>query len=232
MKNVLIIISVLCFFSACRFKTGSGNIVTEKRSTSAFTGVNASGGFEIEIKNGPVEQVTVEADDNIIKDIETNVSDGQLKIRVRTNNLHDAHLKVFITAPQINKITASAGADITVKDELRSSDEINLQASSGSKIITALDAPSVSADASSAGDIEVSGRTKTFNVESSSGSSVKASQLLSENTIATASSGATANVHASVSLQANASSGGNINYKGGGSTKINQSSGGSVNKED
>ena len=232
MKNLLIGIAVLCFFSACSYRTGSGNIVTEKRNTGAFTGVNAAGGFNIEIKNGPAVEVTVEADDNIIKDIETEVSGGQLRIRVKANNLSDAHLKVFITAPEINKINVSAGADIIVKDGLKSAEEISLNASSGSKITTAVDAPGISADASSAGDILVSGRTKTFTVESSSGSSVKAFQLLSENTVATASSGASADVHASVSLQANASSGGNIKYKGGGTTKINQSSGGSVNKED
>ena len=232
MRNLLIVSAGLLLFSACSHRTGSGNIVTEKRTTSSFTGVNAAGGFEIEIKNGPAEEVTIEADDNIIKYIKTNVEDGQLKIRLKINNVNEAHLKVFITAPEINKINTSAAAVLTVKDGLKSAGEINLQASSGSKITAAVDAPSVVANASSAGDIIINGRTKTFTAESSSGSSIKAFQLLSENTVATASSGASTNVHASVSLNANASSGGNVKYKGVTNAKINQSSGGSVSKED
>lgn len=232
MKNLLIVFASLLFFSACRYRTGSGNIVTEKRSTGSFTGVSAAGGFQVEIKNGPAEEVTVEADDNLIKYIETDVSGGQLRIRLKVHNVNDAHLKVFITAPEINKLNASAAADIEAKDGLKSSGEINLQASSAAKITTAVDAPSVKADASSAGEISLSGRTKNFTAESSSGSNIKASQLLSENTVATASSGASAHVHASVTLEANASSGGNINYLGGANVKVSQSSGGSVNKED
>ena len=232
MKNLLIAFASLLFFSACHYRTGSGNIVTEKRSTGSFTGVSAAGGFQVEIKNGPAEEVTVEADDNLIKYIETDVSGGQLRIRLKVHNVNDAHLKVFITAPEINKLNASAAADIEAKDGLKSSGEINLQASSAAKITTAVDAPSVKADASSAGEISLSGRTKNFTAESSSGSNIKASQLLSENTVATASSGASAHVHASVTLEANASSGGNINYLGGANVKVSQSSGGSVNKED
>ncbi len=231
MKKYIILIFVVSIFTACRHTTGSGNIISEKRNVGSFTGVNVAGGFTVEIKNGPAGEVTLEADDNIIKSIETEVKNGQLKIRLDVDNLSDAHLRVFITAPLINKIHAAAGSDITVQGGLRESNEIELKASSGSKIKTAVDAPSVSADASSAGDIEVSGRTKKFSAESSSGAGIKAAGLLSEITDASASSGASAHVHASVTLTANASSGGNIYYSGGANAKINESSGGNVNKE-
>ena len=143
---------------------------------------------------------------------------------------NDVHMKVFVTVSDLNKINSSAAADVDVKDELSSDNTIDLSASSGSSIKVIINAPEAKADASSGGEIEISGRTKNFDVEVSSGSSVHASKLLSENTIAEASSGGTAEVHASVQLDAKASSGGTISYKGAATAITKESSGGSINK--
>ena len=231
MKKLLIFVLAISIMGGCRSRRGSGNIITEKRSTGSFTGISVGGGFEVEIKMGPAE-VMVESDDNIIKYIETDVVNGELKIRVRNNtSLRDAHLKVYITAPEINGINSSASADVEVKDVLRSGRTIKLHSSSGSNIKGAFDAPDIKADASSGGELEISGRTRNFKASSSSGSAIDAKGLLSENTIVTVSSGASAHVHSSVSLEATASSGGNITYRGGGNVKKSVSSGGEVEKE-
>jgi hypothetical protein len=231
MKKLLIIILSFSILGACRYKTGSGNIVTEKRSTGSFTGLSAGGGFDVEIKTGPTE-VIVESDDNIIKYIETDVVNGELKIRLDHISIHDAHLKVYVTAPEINNIKSSASANIKAKDVLKSGLAIRLQASSGSEIKAALDAPEVFANASSGGELNLSGRTRDLKAESSSGSTINSKELLSENANVSVSSGASAHVHASLSLDATASSGGNVTWRGGASNvKKSVSSGGEVEKE-
>ncbi len=231
MQKLGIFIIAILLFSACRYKSGSGNIVTEVRETGSFTGIRVSGGFEVELRHAGNEEVIVEADDNIIKYINTNVRKGELVINLDDLNVHDAHLKVLISAPSINSIKVSAGSDFIAKDELKSDGIIILKASSGSKIKTAVDAPGVEADASSAGEISISGRTKDFNAETSSGASILAKELLSENTVVQASSGSTAKVHASVKLEATASSGANVSYRGAASVQKSTSSGGAVEKE-
>ncbi|HMJ46283.1 MAG TPA: DUF2807 domain-containing protein, partial [Ferruginibacter sp.] len=94
-----------------------------------------------------------------------------------------------------------------------------------------IDVPEIEAGSSSGADIILNGRTRSFTANASSGSSIKASELMSENTIASTSSGATIKVHASISLKASASSGGDITYHGGGTVKKEESSGGSVRGE-
>lgn len=231
MKNLLILFFSAILLSSCANITGSGNIVTENRHTESFTGVQVGGGFDVEIKKGTTTGLIVEADDNLIKNIETDVRNGVLHIRIEKNSLTNAHLKIYITAPSINNIKASAGAEVEVKDGLADAAEIKLDASSGSKITSTVDAPSISTNTSSAGEVTLKGRTKNFNAESSSGASVNASDLLTENTVVSVSSGADAHVQSSVSLNASASSGGSVNYKGGGTVTQNVSSGGSVSKE-
>lgn len=232
MKKLLIIFLAFSVLAGCRMKRGSGNIVTEKRNTGSFKGISVGGGFNVELKTGATE-VIVESDDNIIKYIETEVENGQLKVRLsHINNLSDAHLKVYISSPEINDIEASASADIEAKDVLKSGGTMELHSSSGSNINAKLDAPEIIANASSGGGIDLSGRTRDLKATSSSGSTIDAKELLSENTTANVSSGATAHVHASLSLDATASSGGHITYRGGAvNVKKSESSGGGVEKE-
>jgi hypothetical protein len=231
MKKFLFILSAICLFTACRFKSGSGEIITQHRNLENFTGIDVGGDFDVEINTGSSTKVTVEADNNIIDDIETSTNAGQLKISVKEGiQYNNVHMKIFITAPEINKIQSAASADVIVKDWLKSNGKIIFKASSGSSIKASVDAPNTDSDASSGADIILSGRTQNLLVEASSGASVKAYELLSENTNAQTSSGAKAEVHASVKLQAKASSGGNISYRGNPSVVRNESSGGAVEK--
>ncbi len=72
---------------------------------------------------------------------------------------------------------------------------------------------------------------KTLTGSASSGASVKAADLLSENADVSASSGGSVRLYSSVNLKAQASSGGSIRYSGTPSTQIEKSSGGSVSKD-
>ncbi len=232
MRKLLLMMAIVGLMVGCEYKSGSGTLVKQTRNVEAFRGVSVGGGFDVEIRKGSPAKVEIEADDNLIDDIEVTVSNGQLKISVVDGvSFNDADMKVFITADELTKISSSASAKIVALDVLESDENISLKASSGSSIQATLNAPASTADASSGAEILVKGRTKSFEAESSSGASVKASDLLSENTSAKASSGATTDVHASVKLDASASSGGSITYRGEASAVKKESSGGSITKQ-
>ena len=231
MKNILLIILMIGALASCRFTSGSGDIVTSNRNIEDFRSVSAGGGFDVEIRTGSNYKVMVEADDNLIEDIETTVEGGQLKIRMKKNlNVRNAHLKIFVTAPSITNIESSASADIVVAGNLQADETIRFKASSGSSIKASIDAPAAEADASSGAQIDIDGRTRNLDVQASSGADVDADKLLSENTTAQTSSGGTADVHASVTLHAKASSGGTVNYRGVATVVKKENSGGSINK--
>jgi len=231
MKNLLLMVAILGCMAGCEYKNGSGNLITQTRNVDRFKAVIVGGGFDVEIRIGSPAKVVIEADDNIIDDIEATVNNGQLKISINDGiSFNDAHMKVFITSNEISRISSSASAKVVVIDEIESDENISLKASSGSSIKATVNAPVTEADASSGAEIVVKGRTKKFEAESSSGATVKASDLLSENTTAQASSGASTSVHASVQLNAKASSGGSVTYRGEASAVVKESSGGSIAK--
>ena len=233
MKHLLLLLPILFVLSSCHVITGSGNIISDKRITGDFTGISVGGDFQVELSTGSATEVTVEADDNVMPYIETRVSSGVLKIR--TKNLHsysNVHMKIYITAPDITDINVSASADLIAKDILKSDRSISFHASSSGTITAEVEAPEVANSASSAATIKITGKTKSYTADASSGADLKAADLLSENTNVTVSSGASAHVYASINLTANASSGGNISYRGGANVQKTSSSGGSVNRSE
>lgn len=219
---------MLCFIS-CNNRYGSGNIISVQKSVPEFTAISISGNIDAELRTGP-QKLIVEADDNLIRYIKTEVSNNKLKISTGPGNLRDAHLKVYITAPAINRISTSSSAEVFLKDRLKADGKIFLGASSAGEIEGAVDAPMVELDASSGSEMRVSGRTRELNVDASSGADVEAFELLSETTEVSASSGSEVKVHASVALKASASSGAGIKYRDGGQTTISSSSGGNVDR--
>ncbi len=233
MKQLLFLSFISILLSSCHIINGSGNIISQTRTTGDFRRISASNGFNVEVKIGPVTEVIVEADDNVMKYVETTVNGDDLKIGLKSNvSLTNAHLKVFVTSPAIDGIKASSGADVVVKDVLKNTGKLSFSASSAGTITTELDAPDVEANASSGATIKLTGKTKNFDATSSSGSNVKAGELLSENTAVNSSSGASATVHASVTLKAVSSSGASVHYYGAANVQKSVSSGGSVDKKD
>lgn len=233
MKQIIICLFALISFASCRYTTGSGNIITDKRNVGNFNGISVGGAFEVEVKIGPATELTIEADDNIMKYIETKVSGGIL--RIRTEDLHnysDVHMKIYITTPGLTSIRASASAEVKVLDVLSGKDKLSFHASSSGDIDADIDVPEVETDASSGGAINLRGKTKNYHAQASSGASIRTYELLSENTKVQVSSGASAKVHASVSLDARASSGGTISYHGAANVTKSESSGGNVSKKD
>jgi len=231
MKYLFFILTVFLASACNNTKRGSGVIIKEIKSVKAFDAVAASGSVNVDVQTGSTASVIVETDDNIMPFVETNVSNGILKIKLKDiNNLRNSTVYVHIIAPEIKSLTTSASAEITSNDIIRAAEKMVLKASSGSNINIKVDAPSVSGDASSGAEITCEGKTKEINGTSSSGSEINFSALQAETANVTVSSGASISLFASVGLIAKASSGGEITYKGGASSvQKNVSSGGSVN---
>jgi hypothetical protein len=233
MKQLLLLCTAFIVLHSCNYTTGSGNIITQKRQVGNFTGITASQSINVEVTMGAVTEVRVEADDNIMKHIVTDISGGVLKIKIEDMiSLSNTHVKVLVIVPGLKSISASSSASVKVLDVIKYNGKISFDASSSADIEAQVDAPEVSAEASSSGAVTLSGRTKNFRAQASSSGHIKAAQLLSENTTASANSSGSIDVHASVTLNADASSGGDITYRGGAAVKKDESSGGSVEKKD
>lgn len=102
MRKILIVLLAGCvaLVVGCHLPgiRGNGHIKTEDRTVSAFVNLDAGGAFEIEWQNGsPALRITT--DENLLRYVESNVSDDTLHLRTRGHIWPTHGIKVVISSP-------------------------------------------------------------------------------------------------------------------------------------
>jgi hypothetical protein len=228
---MLLFTTTSCVFEGITGIRGSRNVVSESRTISSnFEAIKVQQGINLYLTQGNSTDIKVEADDNIIDLLITEVKNNELEIYFEKNVYKAKARNVYLTTNEISKISTSSGAHVKTENTLQVK-VLELDSSSGSSIDIYVNAHEIMSEASSGADIDIIGKTNLFSAKASSGSSIDANDLTSIDVIAKASSGANIDVNVSGKLTVNASSGGDIDYKGN-PTNIDKktSSGGSVSR--
>jgi hypothetical protein len=76
----VVVVATVLVLPACSVVTGSGQTESETREVSGFTRVDLSGSGEVTVVQGDVESLTVEADENVLPVLTSDVSDSTLKL--------------------------------------------------------------------------------------------------------------------------------------------------------
>lgn len=198
---------------------GNGKVTTKERALNAdFHSVDARHGIDVYLIPGNTAQVKVEADENLHDVIETEVSNGVLRISTNKNIGRSTRKNVYVTYVNLKSLTAESGADIKAKEVLKAQ-HLNLFASSGGDIEISILSEEVVVKASSGGDIDLKGKTIKIHAEANSGGDIDAEHLEAIHAIANAGSGGSVEVNVKTSIEASASSGGKVEYSGNPSEK-------------
>ena len=226
---VLLITTTSCFIDGMTGIRGNGNVISEDRTISNdFDVIKVQQGINLYLTQGNSVTLNVEADENIMDLLITEVKNNELKVYFDKNVYRAKARNVFLTAKTISKIKTSSGASVKSENTLQVN-SLDLDSSSGSNIKVYVNAEEVTSSCSSGADIKIYGKAHTLSAKASSGSSIDADELETVDAYATASSGANINVNVTNRLTANASSGGDIDYEGEPSNvDKDTSSGGSV----
>lgn len=186
---------------------GSGNTVTEKREISDFKNIDVSGIFRVEIVAQKDFSLEIEADDNLLELITTEVDGETLKI---------GHAKKFSTRQSITLRISAPNIE-------------NLDVSGVSKTnLTNLDNDSLKIDSSGASRIKIEGATKHLVIDTSGASKIDAKELSAAEVTVDASGASRAYVNVSEVLSADLSGASNVSYTGNPS-EINKKTSGASN---
>ena len=119
---VLLLSTIACSVSigniGLRTVKGSGNVVSEPRQVSGFNAVELSGVGQLIIDIGDVEALTIEAEDNLLEYIETEVRGDTLRIsiRERTNINPTEPLNYKLTVTELDSIAVSGAGNVDAPD--------------------------------------------------------------------------------------------------------------------
>jgi formylmethanofuran dehydrogenase subunit C len=208
-KKIILIIAIISSFWGCSRQhqiTGSSNIVSEIRNLDSFNEVTSMGPYKITITKGKKQNVEIFANDNIIKRIKTNVSNGRLTIRSSSGNYTNISVEVHITVVDLNKIENYSSGAVYIDHEMKSFNAINL----------------------SSGNIHLEGSCTNLNIQNYSSGNFLAYNMLVENCSVTNSSSGNIKVNCKSKLNVSINSSGNVYYKGEPSMNISISSSGNV----
>lgn len=218
-------------WSVVTSRTGNGNVVKQERSVGSFYSISASSAINVYLFQSDEEKVIVEADDNLLDIIVTEVRNGCLKCTVKGQMRNAKKLNVYVSFKNLEEVSASSASGIYSETVIKASNfEIN--ASSASHVKLELDVKNLDAEASSASDIVLVGTCTHFEAESSSASGIDGRKLVAISADLSASSAGNIHIDVRESLEASASSGAYIGYSGKPSHKdVRNSSGGTVSAE-
>lgn len=172
---------------------GSGNIGQETRTLGAFNAIDVGGKFTVESVRGDNYSVSIEADDNLIPLIETEVSNGTLSISSKRRLRSDNAIKIRVISPAIESIEASGASTVDIADP--SEKGLNIE-TSGVARVTA------------------SGRTQTLKIDMSGASKVFAYELEADRVTVNGSGASRAETTATVSLNSDLSGASKVSYGG------------------
>ncbi len=233
--KITLLLFILLATTSCMFDgfgiQGNKNVVSEDRKISSdFDAIKVSQGITVYLTQSNKVSINVEADENIIDLLVTEVEGDVLKIYFDKNVSRAKARNVYLTVNKINQIKTASGSEVKAKGVIKSKN-LALDSSSGSSIKATIETQTVSTSTSSGANIEVSGSTSSFKGDASSGSEIDARDLIAKTGNVDVSSGADIDMNVTEELIAHASSGGSISYDGNPKTvKKSKSSGGSISK--
>lgn len=208
---------------------GNGRKVSKNVNIGEFDKVNVKGRFTVRLTQGGNSQLKINADENLVPQIESEVEDGELNVRLKGKISRKDKIELFITADSFKEIEMRGGANFE-GDELKG-ETLDLKTSAGSHGSLKIDYKELKCETNSGAVLSLSGRTALATLMASSGSSLIAQELIAQKAEAKASSGAHMSISVSDQLDVEANSGGSISYSGNPVIKqINSNSGGSISK--
>jgi Putative auto-transporter adhesin, head GIN domain len=195
---------------------GSGNVVTEDRQVGDFSRIDLSGIGDLEIELGDQPALRIEAEDNIMPLIETEVVGDTLRIGLRNDTTVSPRepIRYFLTVVSLEALDASGLGSITTPG--LQAERFTISISGGGDIeLASLEADTVEVDISGLGSLKINGgETGNLEVSISGGGGLGTENMQAQEADINISGLGSATVRVSDHLRADISGGGSIKYYG------------------
>lgn len=230
---ILSIFSVFVLNAACvpyGGVKGNGKVAKEERSVENFKGIRVGGAFNVYLKQGDQVQLLVEADENLLPVIRTEVKSGVLVISTEEGIRNATKLNIYISCKTLENLDVSGAAEIIGETPLRMN-ALEIDASGASDIELEIEASRFHIDMSGAAEAEISGKASNMQVDVSGASKLEADELEVAVCNAEASGSSRVKLWVSEKLDVTASGASSVDYTGDPLTNLKESGAADVDKK-
>jgi hypothetical protein len=172
---------------------GSGVRKTEKRELPAFTAIETSGAFEVEVNCQKPVSIEVEADDNLLALVQTEVRDGVLRVSTTKGYSSSGGIVLRIAVPDLASVKSTGAGKFNIAGVKNDAFEIR---STGAATVVA------------------AGQSKSVKISSTGAGTIDAHNLRASDADVSVTGAANVDVYATEELNATVSGAGRVTYDG------------------
>ena len=196
---------------------GSGNVVTENRKVNDFQAVEVNYPAQVFISQGNTVSVKIEAEDNVLPGLRTQVKNGKLDIFYRSETGKHVNpkkpVKITIVVKDLTEVDFSSAGELTI--EGLETDKLDVSLSgAGNLKLDAIHVQDLGVNLSGAGSMSASGTADDLDLNISGFGDFKGSELHGKTARVHISGAGSATVWVDDDLTAEISGAGSVNYYG------------------
>lgn len=204
-------------FTACESPLpsirGEGPVVSEQRPLDAFYSIKNSISADIYLSQGPQEDIRIEAQDNILANLNTSVSNGRLNIHFDEPVRSHKKVKVYITIPVVREVTVSGSGTVN-STEVLEGQELAINVSGSGEASMQVEMQEVEANVSGSGDIRLQGEAGRLRTRISGSGEVHALDMPVQEAEVYVSGSGDCSLDVSNRLDVQISGSGDVSYRG------------------
>jgi hypothetical protein len=211
---------------------GSGNIITETRQVSNFHSIDISYPAQVLVKQGSQESLQIEADDNFLPGLQTQVRNNTLEIFYKTKDGKHVNptkgVNITVVVKDLTNVDFTSAGELTVDNLKTNALDVSLSGAGNLKL-NKITVKNLSVNLSGAGGMSASGTADNLNLSISGFGDFKGADLHSKDAQVDISGAGSATVWADNNLNAQISGAGSVSYYGSASVTKQISGVGGVN---
>lgn len=213
--------------------TGDGNVIKEQRQVPSFSKIQMDGVVNVYLKQGPDKSLTIEADQNLAKYIQTPVEGNTLYIKTAdgVEIKEKTKLNVYVTFENIDLLNMNGIGNVKGENKFQLNNFV-VENSGVGNLDLDLNCNNLEMEINGVGNAKFSGRVKELRIDQNGVGNIKAFDLIADVLRVQSNGVGNAEVVGEKEIYIDVNGIGNVSYKGDGATKVlNKNGSGNINRE-
>jgi len=212
---------------------GNGHLTTKTRTVGDYNKIGVAGSFNVELIKGTEGEITIQAEENLMDYIITDVKDGQLKIKTKKGYQIKSTKKIKITIPfsDVEAISLAGSGNIYTTQTIKAK-ELQLAVAGSGGMNLNISTGQVNTSISGSGNMKLQGDSNQFSCKIAGSGNLNGYNLKANIANAKVAGSGNIKIHAMNEIHAKIAGSGNIYYTGNPEiVKSNSAGSGSIKKK-
>lgn len=196
---------------------GNGKVISVQRTINDYDQIQVHGSLDVDLIIGKEGIIEIEAEENLIEYITSNIDGDKLIIRTQKGYYIRPSLrkriKIIVPIEHIDEIELLGSGDVECVDLIKAN-HLNASVKGSGDINLNISAKSLNAEVNGSGDIDLKGTANHFEVSVNGSGDVSAFKLVAQTASATVSGSGDIQLYVDKELNATTTGSGDIRFKG------------------